>query len=241
MDKVAAVVFFDFTDAFGNVNREKLIAKLWEKFGIKGKLFLHLCSFLSDRTARIKINDLTGEWKESNLGTSAGTVLGALLFILHVYDSPESMDPKFADDFTSVAVKDTVKELEEALQGSINDLESWAQKNDMYLNQGKTQVVIFGRDVENETINLTLNNLKIEQKKSKTHLGVLLDSKLTFEKHVDNICGKALRAMAKLGGLLNGRRGISIPVGTDLYKTLVRPHMEHGRFCMGRGSAKFPL
>ena len=116
MDKVAAVVFFEFTDAFGNVNRVNLIAKLWEKFGIKGKLFLHLCSFLSDRTARIKINDLTGEWKESNLGMSAGSVLRALLFIVHVYDSPESRDPKFADDFKSVAVKGTVKELEETLQ-----------------------------------------------------------------------------------------------------------------------------
>ena len=40
--KVAAVVFFDFTDAFGNVKREKLIEKLWEKFQIRGKLFLHL-------------------------------------------------------------------------------------------------------------------------------------------------------------------------------------------------------
>ena len=195
--KVAAVVFFDFTDAFGNVNREKLIEKLWEKFQIRGKLFLHLCSFLSERTARIKINSLTGEWKESELGTSAGTVLGAILFILHVFDSPESMDPKFADDFTAVTIADTIKELENILQRSINDLENWSDKNDMLLNQGKTQVVLFGRDVEHEIINLLLDSKPVEEKDSKVHLGVLLDSMLTFGKHFDRIFSKAIKSMAK--------------------------------------------
>jgi hypothetical protein len=71
-----------------------------------------------------------------------------------VFDSPESMDPKFADDFTAVAIADTIKELENILQRSINDLVNWSDKNDMLLNQGKTQVVLFGRDVENKTINL---------------------------------------------------------------------------------------
>ena len=161
------------------------------------------------------------------MGTSAGVVLGALLFILHVFDSPESMDPKFADDFTAVAVADTIKELENDLQRSINDLENWSKKNDMLLNQGKTQVVLFGRDVENKTINLVLDSKQVEQKDSKVHLGVLLDSMLTFEKHVDRTCSKAVKSMAKLNGLMNGRRGISIPVGIDLYQTLVRPHLEH--------------
>ena len=91
------------------------------------------------------------------------------------------------------------------------------------LTKGKPKWLSF----ENKTIKLTLNNLKIEQKKGKIHLCVLLDSKLTFEKHVDNIFWKALKAMTRLGGLLNDRRVISIPVGIDLYKTLVRPYMEH--------------
>ena len=34
------VVFFDFTDAFGSVNRTKLVYKLRDHFGISGKLLL---------------------------------------------------------------------------------------------------------------------------------------------------------------------------------------------------------
>ena len=44
----------------------------------------------------------------------------------------------------------------------------------MLLNQGKTQVVLFGRDVEHEIINLLLDSKPVEQKDSKVHLGVFL-------------------------------------------------------------------
>ena len=211
--KVAGVVFFDFTDAFGNVNRNKLIQKLWRDLGIRGKLFLHLCDFLSDRSARIKINDLMGEWKDSILGTSAGTVLGALLFIIHVYDSPPSVKPKFADDFTSAAVGDSVKEVEAELQVSVNELAKWTEDNDMVLNKGKIHVVLFG---SSEPINIYLENHLIEQKDQKIYLGVVLDSQLTFEQHIDLICSRALKALAKISGLIRGRRGISIPLCIEL-------------------------
>ena len=45
-------------------------------------------------------------------GTSAGTVLGAILFILHVFDSPEIIDTKYADNFITMIIKDSLKKLE---------------------------------------------------------------------------------------------------------------------------------
>ena len=131
-NKIAGVVFFDFTDAFGNVNRNKLVKKLWEKFNIRGKLFLHLCDFLSDRKARIKVNSVLGEWQESSSGISA--VLGALLFIMHVFDAPPPIKPKYADDFTAVAISDSVSKVEKMLQASVDELVKWCDENDMILN-----------------------------------------------------------------------------------------------------------
>ena len=176
--KVAGVVFYDFTDAFGNVNRQKLIKKLWKKYKIRGKLFLHLHDFLTDRTARIRVNNLTGEWKVSNWGTSAGTVLGAILFLLQVADSPECVDPKYADDFTTIVIGDTVIEVETKLQNSINELVPWAKENDMLINQPKTKAMLFGKDVEEEILSLEICGQAIEQKSIFPYLGVTLDSKL---------------------------------------------------------------
>jgi len=82
----AGVVFFDFTDAFESVNRTRLLHKIRNHFNISGRLFSHISSFLSDRVARLKLDDSMGDWIESIFGTSAGTRLGPLLFIMHIHD-----------------------------------------------------------------------------------------------------------------------------------------------------------
>jgi len=101
---MAAAVFFDFTDAFGSVNRNRLLLKLANDFGISGRLLRHLESFLNDRFARIKYDDSIGDWIQSFFGTSAFTSLGPLLFIVQVHDVPKCIKPKFADDLVAVSV-----------------------------------------------------------------------------------------------------------------------------------------
>ena len=83
--KKAGVVFFDFTDAFGRVDRKCLLYKMAKEFGITGKLFLHVASFLTNRFVRVKVNGQFGDWIESLFGTSAGTNLGPLLFIMYMH------------------------------------------------------------------------------------------------------------------------------------------------------------
>jgi len=52
--ELAGAVLFDFTDAFGSVNRDHLLLKIGRDFGITGRLYLHIASFLKSRFARIK-------------------------------------------------------------------------------------------------------------------------------------------------------------------------------------------
>jgi len=48
-----------------------------------------------------------------------------------------------------------------------------------------------------------------------------------FEMQVDYAVGKAKRALSKISMLMKDRQGISIKIAVDLYKSLVRPHLEH--------------
>jgi len=89
----AGVVFFDFTDAFGSINRTCLLHKIRKHFNISGRLFSHISSFLSDRVARLKLDDSMGDWIESIFSPSAGTRLGPLLFIMHIHDVPRCINP----------------------------------------------------------------------------------------------------------------------------------------------------
>ena len=51
---------------------------------MRGKFFNHLADFLKERKARIKLELNKGDWKDSTSGSSAGTVLGPILFVAYV-------------------------------------------------------------------------------------------------------------------------------------------------------------
>ena len=224
--KKVGAVFFDFTDAFGHVDRKILLSKLKNDFGIKGKLFNHLADFLKGRKARIKIGESKGEWKDSTTGSSAGTVLGPILFVIFVKDIPESINPKFADDVTALAIGDTTKEIEMICQNSIDILQDWCRKNGMKLNKIKTKVVNFSEGIK-ENITVWVDGHQVEVCEVMKYLGVLVDHNLVFEAQVQHAVGKARSAQNKVNILLRGRRGIPLGIAINLYKSLVRPHWEH--------------
>jgi len=56
-------------------------------------------------------------------------------------------------------------------------------------------------------------------------LGVITDDQLKFEAQAEFAVCKASRVFARVGRLIDGRKGIAI-LGIELYKCLVRPHLE---------------
>jgi len=216
--------FFDFSDAFGTVNRSKLTHKLKQHFGISGNLLLYLINFLSGREARIKVNHLIGEWLNSDHGTSAGTVLRAILFLTYAHDTPVCIFPKFADDLASISVANDIDKLELCLQKTLDQMAQWADKWDMSLNTSKTKVMLFGS--RQRPLSVSLHDKKIEHVKSIKYLGVWLDEHLSFYEQAEYAAGKATRAFGKISRLINGRNGIAPQTAIMLYKSLVRPHWE---------------
>ena len=187
--ELAGAVFFDFVDAFGSVNRDHVLLKIGTDFKITGRLFLHIASFLNNRFARVKFSDKIGEWLESIFGTSAGTSLGPLLFIMHLHDIPKCVMPKFADDLVALAVGKDVDCVTKSLQNAVDQLLLWAHKEGMRINTDKTKVMLFGDMVDD--LKITVNGMSLENVRSFKYLGVLLDPLLNFTMQVDYAVAKA--------------------------------------------------
>ena len=135
-------------------------------------------------------------------------------------DIPEGINPKFADDTAALATGDTVEEVEGKLQDLVNALSEWCKLSGMKMNVKKTKVMNFsGTD---EKFNVKVNGKLVEQVKSHKYLGIILDEKLTFNLQVENAKGKGKSALNKVCTLIRGRRGISVGVGIELYKSLIR-------------------
>ena len=72
---------------------------------------------------------------------------------------------------------------------------------------------------------LVFNNNNVLLTSSQKHLGVTLDVKLTFDKHLNNALNKVNKTIGllrKLQNLLSGSTLITI------YKAFVRPHLDYG-------------
>ena len=224
--KQVGVAFFDFTDAFGMVDRDVLLQTV-KDLGIRGRLLNHITDFLSERNARIKINSLIGEWLPSALGTSAGTILGPVLFIMHIHNAPACIKPKYADDFSAIATGNSVEEVERKLQSHVDRTVEWCDERKMQLNVSKTKIMLFSSSNDTASINIQIEGKQVEQVRQIKHLGVMLDPKLNGKLQVEFACSKALRAMAKTGSLMKGRHGVNIELGLQLFLSLVRPHLEN--------------
>ena len=90
----------------------------------------------------------------------------------------------------------------------------------------QAQEVIFSRKLKNVSHPpLVVNNPNVSSCKCQKHLGILLDSKLTFKEHYKKILNKSnrtIRLLRKLQSLLT-RAAL-----TTIYKAFVRPHLDYG-------------
>jgi len=54
----------------------------------------------------------------------------------------------------------------------------------------------------------------------------MLDTRLRFEAHAEYACTKARKTWAKVKRLIHDRKWLSVQLGVQLYKCLVRSHLE---------------
>ena len=75
----------DLSKAFETINHQSLLAKL-HPYGFSKQALAIICSYLSNRKQRIKINNVFSSWKDLILGVPEGSVLGLLLFNVYLND-----------------------------------------------------------------------------------------------------------------------------------------------------------
>ena len=68
---------------FDTINRQLLLAKL-HTYGFSKQALPIICSYLSKRKQRIKINNVFSSWKDLILGVPQGSVFGPLLFNIYL-------------------------------------------------------------------------------------------------------------------------------------------------------------
>ncbi len=107
----------------------------------------------------------------------------------------------YADDNTIGVMAESVESVLSNLSAACNCMLSWYADNFMQANPDKFQLIIFNN--QNTPSCITINNkVRILGPVVKLR-GVLIDTKLRFNEHIDSMCQKAGRSINALSKLLS--------------------------------------
>ena len=226
-------VFLDFEKAYDMVWRPGLLHKC-NKLGINGKIFNYIESFITNRTFQVKINNTLSTIKNQLNGTPQGSVISSLLFLIMINDiSPASNDilmSLYADDSSTYTSGNNIAKMFKSMQTTLNKISSWCEEWGFKLSPSKSKLIIFSRIKKFKQTKLTLNinNQIIKKEESIKFLGMILDSNLTFNEHINYIIDRCTKRLNLMRNLCGTRWGATLDTLLVIYKTLVRSVIEYG-------------
>ena len=199
---LAGALFMDLSKAFGSVDLDLLLAKL-NAYGIKPDALQLLGSYLSLRHQRVKVNSTFSDCKEIRFGVPQGSVLGSLLFNVFVNGILLFVRCtnicSYADDTTIFACHPTLETIIRQLETDGTLVAKWFSEHYLKLNDDKCHLMIFGNKCSKATV--TIRSSTIKESEYEKLLGITFDKKLSFRKHIEDLCKKTnqkLHALARL-------------------------------------------
>ena len=224
-------VYLDISKAFDRVWHDGLIYKL-RRNGVSGQFLTLIQSFLADRLQRTVLNGKTSQWGKISAGVPQGSILGPLFFLVYINDLTADLKCNvklFADDTSIFSVVHDPNECAADLNHDLDLIKRWAHDWRMSFNPDPTkqavEVTFSKKKISVDHPPIFFSDVTVMKVDEHKHLGVVLDSRLTFSSHIQSAINKARRGIGMLRFLSN-----YLPRQTlnELYKLYVRLHLDYG-------------
>ena len=210
------LVLLDLSAAFDTLSHANLISILKSQFNVGGTVLRWFQSYLESRTFQVRVeNDLSDSYP-LNVRVPQGSVLGPVLFnclmsllppILksigipcHLYADDTQFWVSFNDDEDSINNEETARR---RVQRAFSLISSFMGKNQLKLNPKKTMFIPFSRRRDPTTYNpLRLDDETIITPVMKVrNLGVILDSRLSFDNHIRELRKSCFYQLRRLNSI----------------------------------------
>uniref|UniRef100_A0A8C6MFG0 Reverse transcriptase domain-containing protein n=1 Tax=Nothobranchius furzeri TaxID=105023 RepID=A0A8C6MFG0_NOTFU len=213
---VSVLVLLDLSAAFDTVDHNVLLERLEHVVGIKGTALGWFKSYLSDRFHFVNVHDKSSSYSRVTCGVPQGSVLGPILFTIYMLPIGKIIRQHginfhcYADD-TQLYLSINPDEPNRLgrLQACLEDIKNWMTLNFLLLNQDKTEVLIFGPEIQKRKLlsqSPDLNGITLISENKARNLGVIFDQDMSFKSQVKQVCRISffhLRNIAKIRSILS--------------------------------------
>lgn len=232
-------LYFDLSRAFDVVNHDLLLRKLY-RLGIRGVAQEWIASYLSDREQAVVMGSSRSAFRPVRSGVPQGSILGPLLFIVFINDMPLScVSPSstvvYADDTNFFISRNDPASAVSAANASVREFVDWCAFNGLTLNSSKSFFMRFlpKNATDDQSLLIRANQQSIAQVENIKFLGIHLDQKMTWEKHVEDLTNKISKSCFVLRYL---RNTVSSEVLKLAYFGLVQSNLSYGLIFWGNSS-----
>jgi len=176
-------------------------------------------------------------------GVPQGSVLGPLLFIIYTNDLPcalcHSKCVLFADDTTIYYSSIDLNGVISKITSDLENLTDWFRANKLSLNISKTNYMLFSNNnikVPDSMIKLRLANTKLNRVNNIKFLGIMIDDKLTWQKHIEYMRNKISSGLYALN---KSKHTLEINHLKSIYYALIHSHLNYGLLLWGSSAKTF--
>ena len=228
--------FLDISQAFDRVWHNGLLYKI--KTTIPINYYVLIESYLNSRCFLVKSGTEYSSIRPIKAGVPQGSVMGPLLYLLYTADLPLTNDAligTFADDTAILSTDPNPASASEKLQKSLDKIIAWTKKWGIKTNETKSVQVTFTLRTAS-CPPVKINNIEIPQSTEAKYLGLHLDRKLNWKKHIFTKRKALGLQQRKMFPLLERKSKLSIENKLLLYKCVLKPIWVYGIQLWGTAS-----
>ena len=161
--------------------------------------------YLNNRKQGVVLNGSYSSYSTIESGVPQGSVLGPLLFLIYINDLEKNIKSNikfFADDTMLFSIVNDPAISANNLNHDLDIIQRWAYQWKMEFNPDPTkqanEVLFSCKKSSPNHPQLIFNGIVVSKVNDQKHLSLILDSRLSFEKHIN---GKIIKAK-KIVGIL---------------------------------------
>nr|XP_013189923.1 unnamed protein product [Amyelois transitella] len=184
--------------------------------------------YLRDRKVAVRYG---GEeaMAETSKGCIQGSIAGPLMWNLLLDPLLKELDNKgvyyqaFADDIVLVFEGQTAREIEVVANRTLSRVEEWGAENKLKFAAHKTNAMTITNKLKFDTPRLNMSGIPVAETNKIKILGLTIDSKLTFNEHIRNVCNKSLVIYKQLAKAAKTSWGLNPEIVRLIYTASVEP------------------
>jgi len=207
------------------------VVKALKDFYCPRNLYNLTKSYFTERTAFITTNSMRIE-TAVNKGCPQGSCCGPGYWniqyksLLNLNYAKWTMATAYADDLLIAVKAETIAEVESFTNIEMTKIKRWSKENKLQFNDNKSQVMLISRRrKERKSIDIHLNNSRLEQVDKMKYLVIIIKRKFTFNEHTKHATDRSTMLINALSKSARISWGLRHEVLKIIYNGAILPQL----------------